>query len=108
MGIPATPHAPPPPGAQPGPGWHGPEQWGVPGLRLPVTGHGWGPDPKAGGGAWVWMPGHPGLGTRYLSVLVGREVALGHEGPRLGPSANFVGTESTLGFLEGREGLFAH
>lgn len=47
------------------------------------------------------------LSTRYLSALVGREAALGCEGPRLGPSANFVGAESTLGFLEGREGLFA-
>lgn len=76
-------------------------------MPLPVTGHCWRPDAKAGGGAWVWMPSHPGS-VPGTSQYWGREVALGREGPRLGPSANFVGTESTLGFLEGREGLFAH
>lgn len=60
--------------------------------------------PWAGGGSQRAVPQPPAL-----TSLPARS---GGSGPRLcglplGPSANLAGAESTLGFLEGREGLFA-
>lgn len=59
-----------------------------PGLPLPVT-------------------GHPGPWATRLVGWAGGEGAVLDTSLLTGPSANPVGAESTPGFLEGREGLFA-